>query len=68
MKPFAFLALSTSLVLGLLQACSTANPHAGPLPDCIDPTCTITALALLPPVPDGGADADTAAVPDTSGQ
>lgn len=69
MKPFAILAVSTSLVLALLQACSTANPHATPLPDCLDPACTIDRGSQPAPVGEGGADAlPDVVVPDTSSQ
>lgn len=62
MKPLAFLAISTALVLGALQACSTSSPHTAALPDCLEPTCTIATGTAAPP-----ADAsDVTAQPDTS--
>jgi ABC-type Fe3+-hydroxamate transport system substrate-binding protein len=40
-KPLIFLALSTAFVMGLLQACSSADPHPTTLTDCVGTNCTI---------------------------
>jgi hypothetical protein len=54
--------MTTALVLGALQACSTSSPHTAGLPDCLDPTCTIATNTAKPP-----SDAsDVMAQPDTS--